>query len=77
LADLTGMEINVPSGLKNWSICSVIAISVNLYWAVRGNRLLHLYTGSSQRSRFLKVRTLYGKQGIKPTTHRREHGTCS
>jgi hypothetical protein len=22
LADLTGMEINVPSGLKNWSICS-------------------------------------------------------
>lgn len=24
LADLTGMEINVPSGLKNWSICSVM-----------------------------------------------------
>jgi hypothetical protein len=28
LADLTGMEINVPSGLKNWSICSVMRTSV-------------------------------------------------
>ena len=25
LADLTGMEINVPSGLKNWSMGSVIS----------------------------------------------------
>lgn len=30
LADLTGMEINVPSGLKNWSICSVMRISINV-----------------------------------------------
>jgi hypothetical protein len=38
LADLTGMEINVPSGLKNWSICSVMAI----------RRIFHLnlHTGS-------------------------------
>ena len=30
LADLTGMEINVPSGLKNWSIGSVMRISINV-----------------------------------------------
>ena len=28
LADLTGMEISVPSGLKNWSICSVMGLSL-------------------------------------------------
>jgi hypothetical protein len=47
LADLTGMAINVPSGLKNWSICSDMGISVNLYWAVRGNRILYLYTDNA------------------------------
>ena len=66
LADLTGMEINVPSGLKNWSICSDMSISVNLYWAVRGNRLLYLYTGSSHRSRFLKDLALNAGSRMKP-----------
>ena len=28
LVDLTGMEISVPSGLKNWSICSAMGLSV-------------------------------------------------
>jgi hypothetical protein len=28
LASFTGMLIKVPSGLKNWSICSVMGLSV-------------------------------------------------
>jgi hypothetical protein len=28
LAGLTGMLIKVPSGRKNWSICSLIGVSV-------------------------------------------------
>ena len=28
LADLTGIAISVPSGLKNWSICSVMGLSL-------------------------------------------------
>ena len=28
LAALTGIEISVPSGRKNWSICSLIGLSV-------------------------------------------------
>ena len=67
LADLTGMEINVPSGLKNWSICSDMCVIIKAVM-----RVIRNFTKNSIQPWAAGLDCLHDSPTI-----RREHGTCS